>query len=92
MFREQAAAMQAAFTRLADLPARARRDAAARGRDLVEGIGGRTDARILRAITEGVSADGRRMFPPMGCGCDARMAPGDLAGVLAWPRSIPALP
>ncbi|WP_137124877.1 c-type cytochrome [Roseomonas sp. HF4] len=56
------------------------------------GIGGWTDAQILRAVTEGVSADGRRMFPPMGYGYYARMTPRDLADLVAWLRSIPALP
>jgi mono/diheme cytochrome c family protein len=56
------------------------------------GIGGWTDAQILRAVTEGVAADGRRMFPPMGYGYYARMTPRDLADLLAWLRSIPALP
>jgi hypothetical protein len=47
---------------------------------------------ILHAVTQGVPADGRRMFPPMGDSDDARMTPPDLAGLVAWPRAIPARP
>ena len=56
------------------------------------GIGAWTDAQIIRAITEGVSADGRQMFPPMGYAYYARMTPGDLADLVAWLRSIPPQP
>lgn len=56
------------------------------------GLGGWTDAQIVRAVTEGVSADGRRLFPPMGYGYYARMTPSDLADLVAYLRSLPALP
>lgn len=56
------------------------------------GIGAWTDAQIIRAVTEGVSADGRPMFPPMGYGYYARMTPADLADLVAYLRSLPALP
>ena len=56
------------------------------------GIGRWTDAQIVRAVTEGVSADGRRLFPPMGYGYYARMTPSDLADLVAYLRSLPALP
>jgi mono/diheme cytochrome c family protein len=56
------------------------------------GIGAWTDAQIIRAVTEGVAADGRRMFPPMGYGYYARMTPGDLADLVAYLRSLPPRP
>ncbi|MBR0673872.1 cytochrome c [Neoroseomonas soli] len=60
--------------------------------DRRNGIGAWTDAQIGRAITHGVAADGRQMFPPMGYGYYARMTPGDLADLIAYLRSLPALP
>ena len=56
--------------------------------DREHGIGAWTDAQILRAITQGVSADGRQLFPPMGYGYYARMTPGDLSDLLAYLRSL----
>ena len=56
------------------------------------GIGAWTDAQIVRAVTEGMSADGRRMFPPMGYAYYARMTPQDLADLVAYLRSLPPRP
>ena len=56
------------------------------------GIGAWSDAQIIRAVTEGISADGRRLFPPMGYAHYARMTPGDLSDLVAFLRSIPAQP
>jgi mono/diheme cytochrome c family protein len=55
------------------------------------GIGRWTDAQVLAAITQGVSADGRRLAPPMGGRAPvwARMDPADLRDVLAYLRSLP---
>lgn len=56
------------------------------------GIGAWTDAQIVRAITQGVAADGRRMLPPMGYGYYARMTQRDLADLVAWLRAMPPQP
>lgn len=56
------------------------------------GIGGWTDAQIVRAVTTGVAADGRQLFPPMGYGYYARVDARDLADIVAYLRSLPALP
>jgi mono/diheme cytochrome c family protein len=55
------------------------------------GIGGWTDAQIIRAVTQGVSADGRRLFPPMGFAYYARMNERDLRDLVAYLRSLPAV-
>ncbi|HWT08914.1 MAG TPA: cytochrome c [Roseomonas sp.] len=56
--------------------------------DREHGLGAWTDVQILRAVTQGVSADGRQLFPPMGYGYYARMTPGDLGDLLAYLRSL----
>ena len=56
--------------------------------DRGHGLGDWTDAQIIRAVTQGVSADGRQMFPPMGYGYYARMTPRDLADLVAYLRSL----
>ncbi len=53
------------------------------------GIGGWTDAQIIRAVTQGISSDGRRLSPPMAFGYYARMTPGDLSDLVAYLRSLP---
>lgn len=60
--------------------------------DRDHGIGAWTDAQIVRAVTQGVSADGRAMFPPMGYGYYARMTPADLADLIAYLRALRPLP
>jgi len=52
------------------------------------GIGAWTDAEIKRAITQGVSRDGRKLKPPMAYGFYARMTDGDLDAVVAWLRTL----
>jgi len=56
------------------------------------GLGRWTDEQIVRAITQGVSADGRRLSPSMPFASYARMAPRDLADLVAYLRSLPAQP
>lgn len=51
-----------------------------------------TDAEIGRAITQGISRDGRRLMPPMAFPYYARISPGDLADIIAWIRSLPPQP
>lgn len=54
------------------------------------GLSGWTDEQIIRAITQGISADGRRLFPPMGYAYYARMSERDLRDLVAYLRSLPA--
>jgi mono/diheme cytochrome c family protein len=51
-----------------------------------------SDAQILAAITKGVSADGRKLLPPMGGRASvwARMQEQDLSDIVAYIRSLPA--
>jgi mono/diheme cytochrome c family protein len=55
------------------------------------GIGRWTDAQILVAVTRGVSADGRRLAPPMAGRAPvwARMTPEDQRDLVAYLRSLP---
>jgi mono/diheme cytochrome c family protein len=55
------------------------------------GIGRWTDEQVLRAITQGVSADGRRLAPPMGGRAPiwARLTERDKHDLLAYVRSLP---
>ena len=55
------------------------------------GAGKWTDATLARAIREGVGHDGRRLFPIMPYMLFSKMSDGDLASVLAYIRSIPAV-
>lgn len=48
------------------------------------GLGGWTDEQIVRAITQGVSANGRRLLPPMPYANYARMTSRDLADSVAF--------
>lgn len=56
------------------------------------GLGAWTDEQIIRAITQGISADGRRLSPPMGFGYYARMEDRDLRNIVAYLRSLPPRP
>lgn len=55
------------------------------------GIGAWTDEQIVRALAQGVSADGRRLAPPMGARAPvyARMTERDLRDLVAFLRSLP---
>ena len=57
-----------------------------------QGIGAWTDEQIIRAVTQGISADGRQLGPPMGYGYYARMNQADLRDIVAYLRSLPARP
>lgn len=52
------------------------------------GLGNWTDAQIERAIRTGVSADGRKLFPPMGFPYYAGIANDDMAALIAYLRSL----
>jgi mono/diheme cytochrome c family protein len=53
------------------------------------GLGGWTDEEIKRAITQGVSRDGRTLQPPMGYSWYAGLTPQDLDAIVAWLRTVP---
>ena len=54
------------------------------------GLGGWTDTEIARAITLGVSRDGRALGPPMGYHWYAGLNAEDVAALVAWLRTVPA--
>ena len=55
------------------------------------GIGSWTDDEIKRAISQGVSRDGRRLRPPMPFAYYAKLAPADLDAIVAYLRTLPPL-
>jgi mono/diheme cytochrome c family protein len=56
------------------------------------GIGGWTDDEIIRAVTTGVSNDGRQLFPPMAFWAYRSMSQQDLSDLVAYLRSLPPQP
>jgi mono/diheme cytochrome c family protein len=54
-------------------------------------IGGWTDGEVLRAMTEGVSKDGRPLFPLMPYEAFAQMSREDAESVIAFIRTLPAV-
>ncbi len=61
-------------------------------RDKDLGLGNWSDARIISALTSGVSADGRTLAPAMRAraAAFARWTAADMADLIAWLRSLPA--
>lgn len=57
-----------------------------------QGLGSWTEEQIVRALTHGVSANGRPLMPPMPFDSYARMTKEDLADRVAYLRSLPAQP
>lgn len=55
------------------------------------GIGGWTDAEIIRAIREGVTPSGHVIRPPMPVGLYRGMSDADAAALVAYMRSLPAV-
>ncbi|MGQ0675201.1 MAG: c-type cytochrome, partial [Rhodospirillales bacterium] len=55
------------------------------------GIGRWTDGEIKRAITQGVSRDGRKLSPPMAFAYYARMSIRDLDAIVGYLRSLKPL-
>jgi len=55
------------------------------------GLGSWTDDEIKRAITDGISRDGRVLLPFMPYGLYKKMQPRDLDAVVAYLRSLPPL-
>lgn len=56
------------------------------------GLGGWTDAEIIRAITTGVSQNGRPLAPPMAFWAYRTMTPGELSDLVSYLRSLPPQP
>ena len=56
------------------------------------GLGGWSDAEIIRAVTEGVSRDGRQLAPPMAFWAYRNMTRQDLTDLVAYLRSMPPQP
>jgi mono/diheme cytochrome c family protein len=54
-----------------------------------KGIGAWTDAEIKRAITQGISRDGRKLGPPMAFAWYAKLRDSDLNALVAWLRTVP---
>jgi hypothetical protein len=57
----------------------------------IAGIGVWSDAEIKRAITQGISRDGRILKPPMAFAWYARLSEADLDAIVAWLRTLPPL-
>ena len=55
------------------------------------GIGAWTDDEIRRAITQGISRDGRKLQPPMGFSYYAKLSPSDLDAIVAYLRTLKPL-
>ena len=53
------------------------------------GIGAWSDAEIKRAITQGISRDGRKLQPPMAFDYYKRMTEADLDAIVAYLRTVP---
>jgi mono/diheme cytochrome c family protein len=53
------------------------------------GIGAWSDAEIKRAITQGISRDGRKLQPPMAFDYYKRMTDADLNAIVAYLRTVP---
>lgn len=56
-----------------------------------KGLGNWTDAQIERAIRTGTSADGRKLFPPMGFAFYKGISQSDMSALIAYLRSLPAV-
>ena len=53
------------------------------------GIGAWSDAQIKRAISQGISRDGRKLQPPMGFEYYSRLTAADLDAIVAYLRTVP---
>lgn len=59
--------------------------------DRATGIGAWSDAQIVRAIREGIRPDGSLIGPPMPFGFYRQMADADVAAIVAYLRTVPAI-
>ena len=55
-------------------------------------VAGWTDAELARAIREGIRPDGTRIGPPMPFAMYRGLSDGDLAAMVAYLRTVPAVP
>jgi mono/diheme cytochrome c family protein len=55
------------------------------------GLGGWTNDQIKRAISQGISRDGRKLQPPMPFAYYAKLSPSDLDAIVAYLRTLPPL-
>jgi mono/diheme cytochrome c family protein len=55
----------------------------------VAGLGEWSDPEIKRAITQGISRDGRRLAPPMGFHWYSGLSARDVDAIVAWLRALP---
>ena len=55
------------------------------------GLGRWTDDQIKRAISQGISRDGRKLQPPMGFAYYAKLSSADLDAIVAYLRTLPPL-
>lgn len=60
--------------------------------DPTAGLGAWSDDEIRRAITQGISRDGRRLQPPMPFAWYARLERADLDALVAYLRTVPPQP
>ncbi|NKE44167.1 cytochrome c [Roseomonas frigidaquae] len=56
------------------------------------GLGGWTDAQIIRAVTQGISSTDRPLAPPMAFWAYRNMTPQELGDLIAYLRSLPPQP
>jgi mono/diheme cytochrome c family protein len=59
--------------------------------DETSGLGQWSDAEIERAIRTGVAPDGHKLFPPMPFAAYRNIAADDMAALIAYLRSLPAI-
>jgi hypothetical protein len=59
--------------------------------DRADGIGAWSDQEIARALTQGLSRDGRKLKPPMAYAFYAGLKESDLADIIAYLRTVPPL-
>jgi len=59
--------------------------------DVETGIGAWTDGEKIRAIREGISRDGRPLFPMMGYQNFAKMSDNDVQALVAYMNTLPAI-
>ena len=59
--------------------------------DAASGLGDWSDAEIERAVRTGVARDGHKLFPPMPFAAYRSLAADDMAALIAYLRSLPAI-
>jgi hypothetical protein len=59
--------------------------------DETSGLGQWSDAEIERAIRTGIARDGHKLFPPMPFAAYQNISGNDMAALIAYLRSLPAI-